>query len=379
MTKTVEPAVKELASKKQSPQATKKKANIPEDTQIMLVPAKPRFLMPEYTKQEMAYIEVLSHYLVPYQTLPDHGFPYVVGDELSCGVFLNGTFPRRKRDFEMDQSASSSDDSASETNSSSDSSEGLQVELDDGTRRCCRCRTKFHLYKNTRCSYHSGKLCKFSGFQYYTCCGADRKSQGCISAQQHVWTGVTPGTNGPIDGFVVTEASYTFKHRVVAIDCEMCFTTKGLELTRVTILDLRGNIVYDTLVRPDNPIIDYNTRFSGLTEDSFRKSDNVATLQEVQESILELIDCFTIVIGHGLENDFRALKMVHYTVIDTAIIFGELTYEGEWKRHSLRNLCHWRLNRRIQTSSEGHNSVEDALSCLDLMSNLVLNPFYYGK
>lgn len=40
----------------------------------------------------------------------------------------------------------------------------------------------------------------------------------------------------------------------------MSYTTQGLELTRVTVINDDCKTIYETLVKPDNPIIDYNTR-----------------------------------------------------------------------------------------------------------------------
>ena len=48
---------------------------------------------------------------------------------------------------------------------------------------------------------------------------------------------------------------------VYALDCEMCNTVRGNELTRVTVIDLEGKTKYETLVKPQYDIIDYNTRY----------------------------------------------------------------------------------------------------------------------
>ena len=55
-----------------------------------------------------------------------------------------------------------------------------------------------------------------------------------------------------------------YGHKILALDTEMVYTTKGLEVARVTLLDSLGFVVYDRFVRPDNRIVDYNTRLVSI-------------------------------------------------------------------------------------------------------------------
>ncbi len=53
---------------------------------------------------------------------------------------------------------------------------------------------------------------------------------------------------------------------LVAIDCEMVYTRLGLELARVSIVDSYGKPLYDEFVKPSEPVLSYNTEFSGISE-----------------------------------------------------------------------------------------------------------------
>jgi RNA exonuclease 1 len=48
---------------------------------------------------------------------------------------------------------------------------------------------------------------------------------------------------------------------VIGMDCEMCRTDQGMEGTRVTLVDYQGNTLFDQLVKPANPILDYLTTY----------------------------------------------------------------------------------------------------------------------
>ena len=148
-----------------------------------------------------------------------------------------------------------------------------------------------------------------------------------------------------------------------AVDCEMVETKEGLELARVSLVDETLQCIYDRLVKPDNPVLDYKTQYSGITEDTLR--DVSTTLADVHTDLLYLLPLQCILVGHSLENDFHALKMFHPYVIDTSCLFlATMNYQCKPK---LRLLAKKLLGVDIQTGNDGHSPVQDASACMELV------------
>lgn len=157
---------------------------------------------------------------------------------------------------------------------------------------------------------------------------------------------------------------------IFAIDCEMIRTTAGLELARVTLIqvtaivhdmDLATQVVLDEIVRPQNDVLDYLTDYSGITAELLERS--TLELEQVQASLLSIVSPHDIVIGHSIENDLKALRWIHERVIDTALLFRR---EGARFKYSLRHLTAALLKRPIQRADQPHCSQEDATASLHL-------------
>ena len=189
--------------------------------------------------------------------------------------------------------------------------------------------------------------------------------------------------------------------RLVAVDCEMVGTALGSELARVTAVDEAGAVLLDTLVRPARPVLDYRTAFSGITAALLEAGGaTTLTLAEAREALFAGarirpghdrgaggagagagvgagagsvagagagagVDGATILVGHGLENDLAALRLVHDRVIDTAVLYPkEAVEEGGICRgkYKLKALALELLGRIIQdggSSSSGSSSSGD--------------------
>ncbi|KAL2826960.1 hypothetical protein BDW59DRAFT_144454 [Aspergillus cavernicola] len=282
-----------------------------------------------------------------------------------------------------------------------------------GWEKCERCGGRFQVFPGRRedgslttggpCTHHPGKALypprkktdHVTGAReaYFTCCNETLgQSPGCTKVDTHVFKVSESKRLASILQFEHTpENPDKTPKPPVCFDCEMAYTTLGLELIRLTAVTWpQGSKIIDALVRPLGEILDLNSRFSGVFPDTYNNAlpygtpptPLPTTSNDPQPPILQILPSpssartllfthlhpSTPLIGHAIDNDLNACRIIHPTVIDTAILFphpaGKLPY-----RMSLRTLAKRHLDREIQIDSQGqgHDSLEDALATGDLV------------
>nr|XP_045595180.1 RNA exonuclease 1 homolog [Procambarus clarkii]XP_045595181.1 RNA exonuclease 1 homolog [Procambarus clarkii]XP_045595182.1 RNA exonuclease 1 homolog [Procambarus clarkii]XP_045595183.1 RNA exonuclease 1 homolog [Procambarus clarkii] len=232
----------------------------------------------------------------------------------------------------------------------------------DGIRNCDRCKTVYHIDDEGRpltssvCRYHFGRLYG-SPVKRYRCCQQKSNAAPCKIASQHVTADIDLDN---LSGFCHTQQSDNDEKSIYALDCEMIYTTEGMVVGAISVVNTDYQVVYETLVKPEN-IVDYNTEHSGLTATQFQ--DVTTNLQDVHSKLLSLFGSKTILVGHSLNNDFLRLKLIHDLVVDTIIMYPHS--RGLPFRNSLAYLKERYLKPSLSTSLN-FKCRDDAIAAMKL-------------
>lgn len=294
------------------------------------------------------------------------------------------------------------------------------LEAAKGWEKCDRCEQRFQVFPGRRekdgalttngpCNFHWGKTylpMKAPGEtaripKRYRCCAQEvGESAGCSTHPHHVYKATDAKRLAAILNFAETpNNTLPSADSAVSFDCEMCYTVHGLELVRLTATAWpTGEELLDVLVHPIGEILDLNSRYSGVWPEDLaraepwtaasaplpsksgvesasedgevaRRKHKVVSSPEVARDLLfSLLSPTTPLIGHGLENDLNAVRIVHPTLVDTVLLYPHRA--GLPFRNGLKMLMEQQLNRKIQLDTgdkaQGHDSAEDARAAGDL-------------
>jgi RNA exonuclease 4 len=188
------------------------------------------------------------------------------------------------------------------------------------------------------------------------------------------------GKNKTKQQLVVETLSVEEQAQYVALDCEMVgvgMYGQASAVARVTLVGWNGEVIMDELIKPEQPVTDYRTFVSGITEQDLfgEHATNIINLAECQAMVRSQIEG-KILIGHALKNDLCALGVRHpwQMTRDTAKYepFMQVRFDDGvlWPR-KLRDLVHEKLNHHkmakdFQEPGQAHSSYDDALAALEL-------------
>lgn len=252
----------------------------------------------------------------------------------------------------------------------------------------------------------------------------------CKTSNEHITAEYKPGELAELYRYHSTPAVPPSEPRclAVAIDCEMGTSiTNNSVLIRVTLIDyFTSEVLLDKLVFPDEPILHYNTRFSGVSSGQMAmarsRGECLYGTAAARMAIWKFVGPDTIVVAHGGQNDMSTLRWIHGAVVDTYLVESlpvvQLQKEAREKeaqekearekaetltgsskkgqkssnsdpeprklepkkkkpkgsgQFSLKTLTRERLGRDIQMGKAGHDSIEDAIAARDVAHWNVLN------
>ncbi|CAG8023108.1 unnamed protein product [Penicillium salamii] len=169
------------------------------------------------------------------------------------------------------------------------------------------------------------------------------------------------------------------KRRAIVLDCEMVQVEEGRrELAFLSAIDfLTGEVLIDNYVQPKARVVNWDSRFSGVTPGAMikavRKGTALMGWENARAKLWSFMNSDTVLIGHSLNNDLDVLGMIHWNIVDSSIMTSEAVFlqlhSGEQltRTWGLKILTLELVNYDIQVGKQGHSALEDAHATRDVV------------
>ncbi|KAK4135059.1 hypothetical protein BT67DRAFT_441500 [Trichocladium antarcticum] len=167
------------------------------------------------------------------------------------------------------------------------------------------------------------------------------------------------------------------KRKALVLDCEMAGSA-GLpdQVVALSAADFfTGETLIDALVEPTGRVTQWRTPITGITRASMAAAVASGTAlrgtRAAVERLFALVDAETVLVGHSLWHDLKALGVAHGRVIDTGILTAEASGrfgEGDKVRRTvgLERLCRELAGLVIRAGGACHDGLEDVLATREL-------------
>lgn len=166
------------------------------------------------------------------------------------------------------------------------------------------------------------------------------------------------------------------KRKAIVVDCEMAGVEGGKsDVVSLMAIDfLTGEVLVDTLVQPSQPIIKWRSDIHGITPEKMAAARAAKlVLEGVEAARAELwrfLDGDTVLVGQSVFHDLNCLRIVHKTVVDTAVLASDAVFGARGKPKywdlGLKDLCrellHIKIREDSRSGSSAHDSLEDVLA-----------------
>ncbi|KAM0123539.1 hypothetical protein ACHAP3_011058 [Botrytis cinerea] len=238
------------------------------------------------------------------------------------------------------------------------------------SRKCTRCNSQETNAIGRECNFHPRKRNKWIEKKPYKCCGT--KGKGCRTSPTHDFQ-LSLRAIKHKDFRKTPAASGEPKFRAVTVDCEMAGTSGGTgEVVMLCVIDyITGAVLLHRFVCPREKITQMRSSIHGISKSTLDNANlqgqALSGWEGARSELWKYIDDHTILVGHALQHDLDALRIIHPRIVDSGILSRNAVgiRRIQW---GLQTLCSELLNIKIRNKKGGiHDCFEDVLATRDVV------------